>query len=204
MPSVDTQASVRNYTITWSSSATTWYIDDTPIRTLAYSDAVGGKNYPQTPMNVRVGIWAGGDPGNDEGTIEWSGGLTDFEKGPYKMVLEKIEVENWSPGGSYVYGDMSGSWESIRVDGEGKEGSGVVSKASTMMSTASTSVTMGVSKATGAAGGVGSGSGTETVASASVTATPESALHNTQENMAMCRGTLGLWKLGVVLLMSLM
>ena len=57
------------------------------MRTLLYADAVGGRNYPQTPVNVRIGIWAGGDPANDPGTIEWSGGETDYSAGPFTMVL---------------------------------------------------------------------------------------------------------------------
>lgn len=68
-------------------------------------------------MNVRIGIWAGGDPNNAEGTIEWAGGETDYSAAPFTMVVEKVEVRNENPGGSYQYGDMSGSFESIVVDG---------------------------------------------------------------------------------------
>lgn len=83
-------------------------------------------------MNVRVGIWAGGDPRNAKGTIEWAGGETDYAAGPYTMVLERVEVVNENPAKSYAYGDRSGSWESVLVDGktgaagvveEGKSGS---------------------------------------------------------------------------------
>lgn len=115
----ETQTKAHNYTIAWTSTATTWLIDSVPVRTLNFADAVGGKNYPQTPMNIRIGIWAGGDPGNDPGTIEWAGGPTDYAAGPYTMVLEKVEVVNERPGQSYTYGDMSGSFESIKVNGEG-------------------------------------------------------------------------------------
>jgi hypothetical protein len=182
--SADTQGSVHNYTITWSSSATTWYIDDKAIRTLAYADALGGKNYPQTPMNVRVGIWAGGDKGNDEGTIEWAGGLTDYANGPYTMVLEKIEVVNEMPGSSYTYGDMSGSWESIEIEGEGKGGPSVVSKSSTVLASSKAAASTGASKATDAASSVGSLTATTTVAEASLTATPGAVVHITQNGVA--------------------
>ncbi|KAH7380787.1 concanavalin A-like lectin/glucanase domain-containing protein [Pyrenochaeta sp. MPI-SDFR-AT-0127] len=117
-PVTDPQTVTRNYTILWTSSATTWYIDGTLIRTLAYADALGGKNYPQTPMNVRIGSWSGGDPANDEGTIEWSGGETNYNDAPFTMYLEKVEVVNDTPASSYTYGDMSGSYESIEVDGK--------------------------------------------------------------------------------------
>lgn len=112
-----TQTVARNYTIVWKSDATTWYIDSVPVRTLKFEDAVGGKNYPQTPMNIRIGNWAGGSPGNDKGTVEWAGGVTDFAQGPFTMVLEKVEVVNENPGSSYTYGDMSGGFESVRVNG---------------------------------------------------------------------------------------
>jgi hypothetical protein len=68
-------------------------------------------------MNVRIGIWAGGDPNNAEGTIEWAGGETDYSQAPFTMVLEKVEVRNENPGSSYSYGDMSGEFGSIVVDG---------------------------------------------------------------------------------------
>jgi len=68
-------------------------------------------------MNVRIGIWAGGDPNNAEGTIEWAGGETDYSAAPFTMVVEKVEVRNQNPGSSYQYGDLSGSFESIVVDG---------------------------------------------------------------------------------------
>lgn len=127
----NTQSVTHNYTITWTAAATTWYIDSVPVRTLNYADAVGGKNYPQTPMNIRVGIWAGGDPANAKGTIEWAGGVTDYSAGPYTMVLEKVEVVNDNPAKSYKYGDMSGSYESIVVDGA----AGVVQKGQSDMTT---------------------------------------------------------------------
>ncbi|KAL1656374.1 hypothetical protein SLS61_000837 [Didymella pomorum] len=112
----DTQTTTHNYTIAWTSSATIWLVDDVAIRTLNYADAVAGKNYPQTPMNIRIGIWAGGDSGNDEGTIEWAGGATDYSDGPFTMYLEKVEVVNENPGASYEYGDLTGDYTSIKVN----------------------------------------------------------------------------------------
>ncbi|OAG24858.1 concanavalin A-like lectin/glucanase, partial [Alternaria alternata] len=115
----DTQGTTHNYTIHWTSDSTSWLVDDKVVRTLQFADANGGSNYPQTPMNVRIGIWAGGDPNNAEGTIEWAGGETDYSKAPYTMVLEKVEVRNENPGSSYSYGDMTGGFESIVTDGKG-------------------------------------------------------------------------------------
>ena len=86
------------------------------MRTLDYDDAVSGKNYPQTPMRVKLGIWAGGDSGNDEGTIEWAGGETDYDDAPFTMVVEKVEITNYNPASSYTYGDESGDWTSITME----------------------------------------------------------------------------------------
>lgn len=88
------------------------------MRTLNYNDSVAlyGKNYPQTPMGVRLGIWAGGDPTlNSNGTVEWAGGVTNYKEGPFTMTVASLYVEDFSTGKSYTYGDKTGSWESIQI-----------------------------------------------------------------------------------------
>jgi hypothetical protein len=90
-------------------------IDSVLVRTLNYADANGGNNYPQTPMTVRLGIWAGGDPSLPNGTIEWAGGLTDFTKGPYTMYVQNVTAKDYSTGSAYHYSDKSGSWQSIKT-----------------------------------------------------------------------------------------
>ncbi|KAJ5091502.1 hypothetical protein NUU61_006372 [Penicillium alfredii] len=60
----------HTYAVDWTSSKIDWLLDGNVVRTLNYADAVGGSNFPQTPMRIRIGIWAGGDPDNAEGTIE--------------------------------------------------------------------------------------------------------------------------------------
>ncbi|KAJ4382454.1 transglycosylase [Didymella sp. IMI 355093] len=120
-PASSTQTTTHNYTIAWTQEATTWYVDGVAIRTLASADALGGKNYPQTPMTIRIGIWDGGASSNDPGTIEWAGGLTDFAQAPFTMVLEKIEVVNLNPGAQYEYADLTGDYTSIKVVGDASE-----------------------------------------------------------------------------------
>jgi beta-glucanase (GH16 family) len=105
----------HNYTVHWTSASIEWYIDSILVRTLNYADANGGNNFPQTPMTVRLGIWAGGDPGNSNGTIEWAGGLTDFTKGPYTMYVQNVTAKDYSTGSAYHYSDKSGSWQSIHT-----------------------------------------------------------------------------------------
>ncbi|KAF6828634.1 extracellular cell wall glucanase crf1 allergen asp f9 [Colletotrichum plurivorum] len=112
----DSQGTSHNYTIDWSKEAVAWYIDGALVRTLKYGDALGGQNFPQTPMRLRLGIWAGGDPDNNAGTITWAGGETDYSKAPYTMTVEKVSITNANPAKSYTYGDKTGSWESIKIE----------------------------------------------------------------------------------------
>ncbi|KAI3394318.1 hypothetical protein diail_2912 [Diaporthe ilicicola] len=109
----DSQSDFHNYTIVWTKETTTWMIDGESVRTLAYADANGGDNYPQTPMRVKLGIWAGGDPSNSEGTIEWAGGETDYNDGPFTAYVQSVSITNYDPAKSYTYGDLTGSYDSI-------------------------------------------------------------------------------------------
>lgn len=65
-------------------------------------------------MNVRLGIWAGGDPDNNINTIDWAGGATDFTKAPFTMYVQNVTVTDFSTAKAYHYSDASGSWKSIK------------------------------------------------------------------------------------------
>ncbi|KAL3448652.1 concanavalin A-like lectin/glucanase domain-containing protein [Aspergillus insuetus] len=115
-PVATPQEVFHTYTIEWSPEAISWIIDGAIVRTLAFADAQGGSRFPQTPMRLRLGIWAGGDPDNAPGTIEWAGGETDYNAGPFTMYVKSAYIENTYPGSSYTYTDKSGNWGSIQVD----------------------------------------------------------------------------------------
>ena len=85
------------------------------MRTLKYEDAVYGRNYPQTPCKIKIGIWAGGDPDNSEGTIEWAGGETDYDDGPFNMYVESVKIINYNPASTYKYTDKTGAYSSIKM-----------------------------------------------------------------------------------------
>ncbi|KAL1606844.1 transglycosylase [Paraconiothyrium brasiliense] len=149
------QTTSHNYTIVWKKDSTEWLVDGVVLRTLTADDAVsGGNSYPQTPMDVRVGIWAGGDSSNAEGTIEWAGGDTDYSQGPFEMVLEKVEVVNDNPGSSYTYGDTSGDADSIDVGDEDATTSASSQSSSTKTSTASGSAAGSTETATATQSGM--------------------------------------------------
>lgn len=105
----------HTYSIDWTSSRIEWLLDDEVVRTLEYTDAVNGKNFPQTPARIRIGIWAGGDPDNSEGTIEWAGGETSYTDVPFTMYVDSINVTNYNPAQSYKYSDKTGSYSSIKM-----------------------------------------------------------------------------------------
>lgn len=109
------QEGFHNYTTRWTRERIEWFIDGAKVRTLEYAEANAGKSFPQSPMNVRLGIWAGGDEDNHEDTIKWAGGETDYGDGPYSMYVQSVRVADFSSGKEYKYGDRTGSWESIEI-----------------------------------------------------------------------------------------
>ncbi|ODV93242.1 hypothetical protein PACTADRAFT_18741 [Pachysolen tannophilus NRRL Y-2460] len=104
----------HRYTIDWTESSLTWYIDGIPIRTLLNTSSEG---YPQTPMAIFASLWSGGDEENSPGTIDWAGGITDYNNAPFSMMISKVIVIDYSSGTEYHYSDNSGSWSSIEATG---------------------------------------------------------------------------------------
>ena len=74
-PNAGGQEDFHTYSVDWTSERIKFGIDGNEIRTLTAEKA--GSNYPQTPMRVKTGIWAGGDSGNGDGTIGMSGLVMD-------------------------------------------------------------------------------------------------------------------------------
>lgn len=115
-PVNDPQANFHNYTTHWTPESIEFYIDGNIVRTLLYADANGGSNYPQTPSNVRLGIWAGGDPKNDKYTIEWAGGEVDYNDAPFTMTVQSVRISDYTTGATqYQYEGHSGSYQSIKL-----------------------------------------------------------------------------------------
>ncbi|KAF7562353.1 hypothetical protein G7046_g1790 [Stylonectria norvegica] len=109
------QADYHNYTTVWTKDQIDWFIDEEHVRTLLPAEANSTNNYPQTPMRLSLGIWAGGDPTLPEGTRQWAGGDTNYDDGPYNMYVKKVQVTDFSSGKEYVYGDQTGDWKSIKI-----------------------------------------------------------------------------------------
>ncbi|KAL6895562.1 family 18 glycoside hydrolase [Trichoderma longibrachiatum] len=112
-----TQTEWIKYTIDWTQDRIIWMAGDSVLRTLTPDNAESNQ-YPQTPMQVKFGSWAGGDPNtNAPGTVKWAMGPIDYSKGPFSMMVQSITVSDYSTGKQYVYGDSSGSWQSIQAVG---------------------------------------------------------------------------------------
>lgn len=158
------QESVHTYTVDWSKDAISWIIDGKKVRTVNYEDAKGGSRFPQTPMKLRLGIWAGGDPDNGQGTIEWAGGVTDYTQAPFTMYVESVKITNKTPAGSYKYSDNSGSYDSIKTSKStessttSSDSSSSTTSSSSSTSTDASSTSDSSSSATSTGGSSGSSS----------------------------------------------
>lgn len=115
-PSVSSpQTEWHTYTYDWSATSLTWSIDGTPVRTLLAADADDGSHqYPQTPVQLHLGLWDGGSVNNSADTVSWAGGYTDLSQAPFTMYVKSVKIVPANLCGSYTYGDMSGDWESIK------------------------------------------------------------------------------------------
>ncbi|EXJ54126.1 murein transglycosylase [Cladophialophora yegresii CBS 114405] len=113
----------HTYSIDWTADQIVWSIDGQTVRAMTQSQAEAGQ-YPQTPMYVKLGAWAGGDPSNPEGTITWAGGVTDYSAGPFTMYVRSIHVTDYSTGSQYSYSGTSGTWQSISSNGGQINGQG--------------------------------------------------------------------------------
>ncbi|KAK5705806.1 transglycosylase [Elasticomyces elasticus] len=111
----NTQGQFHKYTIDWTEQQIVWQIDGVTVRVLTASSAQG--QFPQTPCQFKIGSWAGGDSSNPEGTISWSGGVTDYSAGPFTMYVQSVAVTDYSTGNQYAFGDQSGLWTSIESTG---------------------------------------------------------------------------------------
>ncbi|RAH73165.1 glycoside hydrolase family 16 protein [Aspergillus aculeatinus CBS 121060] len=168
------QENWHTYTVDWTETALNWYVDGNLVRTLAYNDASSGTRFPQTPMNLRIGIWAGGDSDNAPGTIEWAGGETDYSQAPFTMYVKSVSITNNNPGCSYTYGDKTGSYSSIVVNKDGCDVTGGASSSAPASSSTTSAAASSASSAGSSASstsGAGSSTGSSTGASVSASAT---------------------------------
>ncbi|PVH74165.1 glycoside hydrolase family 16 protein [Cadophora sp. DSE1049] len=164
-PCNDPQEIWHIYTIDWTSEYIKWYVDGELLRTLLYADALDGKNFPQTPMKVKMGNWVGGGADSSEGTVEWAGGYTDLDDAPFTMYVKNVTIEDYTTSGSeYSYGDQTGSYTSIVINGN-----------STTNSTTSTSATTTTSYSTNSSVGTSTSNNATTSSTSNVSSSTSSS-----------------------------
>lgn len=115
VPNADTE--FHNYTSYWDKDRLEWWIDGDLVRTVNYSEplTVYGKNYPQTPCQVKISNWPVGVKGQSQGNLDWGGGLVDWSDVPFTMSVSKVRVQDFHTGKEYKYNGTTGTRESIEV-----------------------------------------------------------------------------------------
>lgn len=167
----------HTYTIDWNPDQITWSIDGNVLRTLkrsdTYNDTSKSYNYPQTPARVQLSLWPAGLQSNGQGTIDWAGGLVDWnsplmQNGYYFARVTDVSVQCYDPPSSAAKNGNSVYYYTSR---DGTEGTVALGGNSTILS----SFYASGDDPSYCPGGCASASGTQTATTAAVTMsnTPE-------------------------------
>ncbi|KAF2657011.1 glycoside hydrolase family 16 protein [Lophiostoma macrostomum CBS 122681] len=104
--SVDTTTNQHEYCVDWTEDTLKWSIDGNEMRSLDRKDTWNATSnrfdYPQTPARVMLSLWPAGISKNQPGTIEWSGGMIDWNSqymtnGYYYAEVEQVTVKCYDP-----------------------------------------------------------------------------------------------------------
>jgi hypothetical protein len=164
------------------------------MRTLNYGDALAlnGKNYPQTPMRIKMGSWVGcasaaaAAAAATKGTCEWAGGPATFGTTTWTMLVANVTINDFGCGGKYTYTDMTGSWQSIKssgtCDGSSDSGSSVTSSAATKSTSGAVLAQTAAGNSTTMSTATASGSTTKTTGSSSSTTSAPSQVTTSDSN----------------------
>jgi beta-glucanase (GH16 family) len=132
----DVHVNEHTYEIDWQPDTITWSINGNVVRTLnradTWNDTANMYNYPQTPARVQLSLWPGGLPTNGKGTIQWAGGLVDWNS-PYMATagntkyyyaaFSEVDIQCYSPPSganiqgskSYIYTDPAGTNNTVEI-----------------------------------------------------------------------------------------
>jgi len=114
----DTYQNYHEYTIDWKPDALSFLVDGKNVRTVKASDAPNN-HYPTTPSRVQLSIWPAGINSSAKGTVEWAGGMIDWNDpdykaaGGYAIYVSSVSVQCADPSPpsgnvtSYIYGSSS-------------------------------------------------------------------------------------------------
>lgn len=115
---------VHEYTIDWTPERVAWIIDGEELRVVnrkdTWNETANKYDFPQTPSRIMLSLWPAGLPTNGEGTINWGGGLVDWNSplmanGYYYAMIKEVNVECYDPP-SDVSRSGSKAYEYTSVD----------------------------------------------------------------------------------------
>ncbi|MCJ1298282.1 hypothetical protein MMC08_001071 [Hypocenomyce scalaris] len=133
LPATDTFQNSHTYEVDWQPDQLTWSVDGQAYRTLYRNktwNATDNKyHYPQTPARIELSIWPAGLASNGEGTVEWAGGLVDWNSadiqnnGYYYATVTDVNVQCYDPpsganatgSNSYVYTSEAGTNNTVSI-----------------------------------------------------------------------------------------
>lgn len=135
----NTVQNTHTYTFDWQPDSLTWYIDDVAMRTLnrndTYNTTTQQYHFPQSPARIELSLWPAGLTGNGEGTIDWAGGLVDWDSpdmtnGYYYAIVNEVTVECYDPpsgfsknygSNAYYYTTTYGTNDTVAIGGNSTE-----------------------------------------------------------------------------------
>lgn len=117
----DTYDDYHDYTVDWQPSSLTWSIDGKTVRTVQASTTQNGSvtQFPSTPGRIQLSLWPAGINGTAPGTIQWAGGMINWNDPDYtsagdqfQAYISSVSVKCADPTpvgnmSSYVYGSNS-------------------------------------------------------------------------------------------------
>ncbi|KAG5923902.1 hypothetical protein E4U42_004794 [Claviceps africana] len=114
----------QTYAVEWTDQFLRFSINDT-VRKVWYPGEIPAAKWPQTPMQVKLGVWSVGND-SDHGTVAWAGGVPDWEAGPYRALFTGVRIQDYAgfcneTDGSgrveYQYDERTVGWQEIRIAG---------------------------------------------------------------------------------------
>ena len=129
----DTFNTYHTYEIDWTPDSITWSIDGeaqrTTFRNTTWNATSNQYHYPQTPARIQLSLWPAGLDSNGKGTVDWSGGLVDWNSpdiqntGYYYAMVKDVNVNCYDPpsgakaSGSkaYIYNSAAGTNDTVEI-----------------------------------------------------------------------------------------
>jgi beta-glucanase (GH16 family) len=132
IPNGNSVENEHEYCVDWQEDTLTWSVDGKELRKLdrqgTWNSTAGRFDYPQTPSRVMLSLWPAGKDTNAKGTIEWAGGLIDWNSpymvnGYYAARFSEVTVDCYDPPAgaqikgkkTYKYTDEAGTNNTVAI-----------------------------------------------------------------------------------------